>query len=95
MNYGDEVEAEAEAFTATAVTLRKDAENFEATDDLLDPQPEAGQVAVGLFVLVGERVMLGSFDRQAGVRVQLIESQVAEVGEHDGVGVNVDSAFFE
>lgn len=95
MNCGDEVEAEAEAFTATTVTLRKDTKNLEATDDLLNPQPEAGQGAVGLFVLVGKRVMLGSFDRQAGVRVQLVESQVAEVGKHDGVGMNVDSAFFE
>ena len=92
---GDEVEAQVEAFAPTAVTLTEDAKNFEFADDPLDTQTKAGQDAVRLLFLVGERVMLGGFGRQTGVRVQLVESQVAAVGEHDGVGMNVGRAFFE
>ena len=95
MNTGDEVEAQVEAFTATAVTLTEDAEDLKTTDDLLDPQTEAGQGAVGLFVLVGERVTLAGFGRQTGMGVQLVQARIAEVGEHDSVGVNAGGALLK
>ncbi len=95
MNSGNEVETETEAFTPTAVTLAEDAEDFESADDLFNAKAQASQRAVGSFLLAGERVMLGGFGRQAGVRVQLVEPRVAEVGKHDGVGVNVEGARLE
>ena len=95
MDTGDEVEAQVEAFAPTAVTLAEDAKDFESTDDLLDAKAEAGERAVGLFRLVGKRVLLAGFSWQTGVRVQLVESQIAEVGEHDGVGVKVASTILE
>lgn len=63
MDTSDEVEAQTEALATTAVTFTEDAKNLETTDDLLDPQTEAGQGAVSLFFLVSERVMLAGFDR--------------------------------
>lgn len=95
MDTGDEVETQVEAFAATAVTLAENAKDFELTDDLFDAQAKTSQRAVGLFLLVGERVTLAGFGRQTGMGVQLVQARVAEVGEHDGVGMEVGSTFLE
>ncbi len=66
---GDKVKAKTEAFTATTVTFGKNAEDFEPADNAFDMETQAGQGAVGSFLFIAQRMMLGCFSGQEAMGV--------------------------
>lgn len=54
MQPGNQVEADGESLPPIAITLRQNAEDFQATDHVLDHDPAPRQLSVTLFLLVGQ-----------------------------------------
>lgn len=69
MSTGNEVKAEAEAFTTATVAFCEDTKHLKPTDDVLDMETEAGQGAVSTFFLVRQPMMLAGFSGQEAVSV--------------------------
>src|SRR5215204_537048 len=89
---GDQVEAQREALPAVAITLRHDAEDFQAADDMLDHDPAARQLPVAQLLLVREFGFTRLLVRRLALFMQLRQSLVAAVGQHFEALVRLDPA---
>ncbi len=89
---GDQVEAQQEALPPVAITLRQDAEDFQAADDVLDHDPATRQLPVALLLLVGQLGLPRLLPRRPALCMQLLQALIAAVGQHFQALVRLDSA---
>lgn len=70
VNGRNQVEAQAKTLPTVAVTLGENAEDFQATNNMLDHEAFTRELAVLLFLLVRERVKFAPLVRYLAVAVQ-------------------------
>lgn len=83
----DQREPETEAFLAVSVSVRNDLEAFDTGDDVFRRDAVLRNMAVGLFVLLTQGVLLATFLGHGGLAVELLQTHIPSVGDGFGLGM--------
>lgn len=75
----DEADAQAETFAAGAVTLGENAEAFDGADDVFNRNARAGALAVGAFLVLGQRFVFAFLGRHGGIGMLHLKALIAGI----------------
>ena len=92
---GNQVKPQAKPLAPISVTLRQNAEDFQAADHMLDHEPLFRQKAVLGLLLLGERMQFALLVRQTAVGMTFVQAQVAAVCQTFGLRRQRRSALLE
>lgn len=94
-NGGDEIEAQAESFSAISISAAENAKAFERPDHVFDCDTTRSQSTVLLFLFRCQWMQLTFLERCPRVAMQRIDTLIAGVAQKDNLGQERQSAAFE
>jgi hypothetical protein len=94
-NGGDEIEPQAESFSAVSVSAAEDAKAFERSDHVFDCDTARRESAILLFLFRCQWTKLTFFERCPRVVMQHIDTLIAGVAQKNNLGQERQTTAFE